>query len=107
RIGLGHEANSYGCHGPSLAIPTARTTGIYNSGYAERNIDYGDADDMLAGGAEMAGTPLGMAGFTAARAMSARNDEPEKASRPWDKDRDGFVLGDGAAVLVQIGRAHV
>lgn len=90
----------YGIKGPNLAIVTACTTGTHNIGEAARLIAYGDADVMLAGGAEMASCPLGVAGFAAARALSTRNDDPETASRPWDKDRDGFVLGDGAGVLV-------
>ena len=102
----GNIAIRYGYRGPNFAITTACTTGTHNIGYAARTIAYGDADVMIAGGAEMASTPLGMAGFTAARAMSTRNDEPEKASRPWDKDRDGFVLGDGAAVLVLEALEH-
>ncbi len=86
--------------GPSIAITTACTTGTHNIGMAARMIAYGDADVMLVGGAEMATTPVGIGGFSAARAMSTRNDDPERASRPWDKDRDGFVLGDGAGMLV-------
>ena len=89
-----------GAKGPNIAIVTACTTGTHNIGEAARMIAYGDADVMIAGGAEMASTPLGLAGFAAARALSTRNDSPETASRPWDKDRDGFVLGDGAGVLV-------
>nr|WP_203342037.1 beta-ketoacyl-ACP synthase II [Vibrio metschnikovii] len=89
-----------GLRGPNLAISTACTTGLHNIGHAARMIAYGDADAMVAGGAEKASTPLGMAGFGAAKALSTRNDEPQKASRPWDKDRDGFVLGDGAGVIV-------
>src|SRR5690606_11916275 len=81
-------------------VTTACTTGTHSIGLAARSIMYGDADVMLAGGAEMATTPLGIGGFAAARALSTRNDNPEAASRPWDKDRDGFVLGDGAGVLV-------
>lgn len=96
----GHVAMQYGFTGPNIAISTACTTGTHNIGYAARTIAYGDADVMLAGGAEAACTPSGMAGFCAARAMSTRNDSPEEASRPWDKDRDGFVLGDGAGALV-------
>ncbi len=89
-----------GLRGPNIAISTACTTGLHNIGHAARMIAYGDADAMLAGGAEKASTPLGIAGFGAAKALSTRNDEPQKASRPWDKDRDGFVLGDGAGIIV-------
>ncbi|WP_407506848.1 beta-ketoacyl-ACP synthase II [Vibrio parahaemolyticus] len=89
-----------GLRGPNIAISTACTTGLHNIGHAARMIAYGDADVMVAGGAEKASTPLGMAGFGAAKALSTRNDEPQKASRPWDKGRDGFVLGDGAGVMV-------
>lgn len=96
----GNLAIKYGFKGPNIAITTACTTGTHNIGQAMRMIQYGDADVMLAGGAEMATTPLGIAGFSAARALSTRNDDPEAASRPWDKDRDGFVLGDGAGILV-------
>lgn len=96
----GNLAIRYGFKGPNIAITTACTTGTHNIGFAMRTIQYGDADVMLAGGAEMATTELGVGGFGAARALSTRNEEPEKASRPWDKDRDGFVLGDGAGVLV-------
>lgn len=96
----GQLSMHYGITGPSLAIVTACTTGVHNIGQAARMIAYGDADTMLAGGAEKASTELGMAGFNAARALSTRNDDPQAASRPWDKDRDGFVLGDGAGVLV-------
>ncbi|MBU2887048.1 beta-ketoacyl-ACP synthase II [Gilvimarinus agarilyticus] len=90
----------YGLRGPNLAVTTACTTGTHSIGLAARSIMYGDADVMLAGGAEMATTPVGLGGFAAARALSNRNDDPQAASRPWDKDRDGFVLGDGAGVLV-------
>lgn len=86
--------------GPNIAIVTACSTGTHNIGTAARLIAYGDADIMIAGGAEMASTPLCVAGFAAARALSTRNDNPAGASRPWDHDRDGFVLGDGAGVLV-------
>ncbi len=86
--------------GPSIAITTACTTGTHNIGMAARMIAYGDADAMLVGGAEMATTPVGLGGFCAARAMSTRNDDPEAASRPWDRGRDGFVLGDGAGMMV-------
>ena len=96
----GNLAIKYGFKGPNIAITTACTTGTHNIGQAMRMIQYGDADVMLAGGAEMATTPLGIAGFSAARALSTRNEDPEAASRPWDKDRDGFVLGDGAGILV-------
>ncbi|HHF0504377.1 TPA: beta-ketoacyl-ACP synthase II [Vibrio antiquarius] len=89
-----------GLRGPNIAISTACTTGLHNIGHAARMIAYGDADAMVAGGAEKASTPLGMAGFGAAKALSTRNDEPQKASRPWDKGRDGFVLGDGAGMMV-------
>lgn len=90
----------YGMKGPNLATVTACTTATHNIGLAARLIQYGDADVMLAGGSEMATTPLGMGGFCAARALSTRNDDPEGASRPWDAERDGFVLSDGAGVLV-------
>jgi len=90
----------FGFKGPNLAIVTACTTGTHSIGEAARLIEYGDADVMLAGGAESTVSPLGMGGFCAARALSTRNDDPTTASRPWDKDRDGFVLGEGAGVLV-------
>lgn len=96
----GNVAIKYGLRGPNIAITTACTSGTHNIGHAMRMIQYGDADAMVAGGAEMATTPLGLAGFSAARALSTRNDDPTAASRPWDRDRDGFVLGDGAGVLV-------
>jgi len=89
-----------GIKGPNMATVTACTTGTHNLGESARKIIYGDADVMIAGGAEMASTPLGLAGFAAARALSTRNDSPETASRPWDRDRDGFVLGDGAGIMV-------
>ncbi len=89
-----------GLKGPNISIVSACATGTHNIGDAARMIKYGDVDVMLAGGAEMATTPLGIGGFAAARALSTRNDDPERASRPWDKDRDGFVLGDGAGVLM-------
>jgi len=93
-------AIKHNLQGPSIAIATACSTGTHNIGMAARMIAYGDADAMLAGGSEMATTPVGLGAFAAARAMSTRNDEPERASRPWDKNRDGFVLGDGAGMLV-------
>ena len=96
----GNISIEYGFKGPNIAITTACTTGTHNIGYAARTIAYGDADAMVAGGAEMASGQLGMGGFGAARALSTRNDDPTRASRPWDKDRDGFVLGDGAGVIV-------
>jgi 3-oxoacyl-[acyl-carrier-protein] synthase II len=96
----GNTAIRFGYRGPNISIVTACTTGTHNIGYAARTIAYGDADVMLAGGSEMATTRTGVAAFSAARALSTRNDEPEKASRPWDRDRDGFVLSDGAGVLV-------
>ena len=96
----GNAAIRFGYQGPNIAIVTACTTGTHNIGYAARTIAYGDADVMLAGGSEMATTRTSIAGFSSARALSTRNDEPEKASRPWDKGRDGFVLSDGAGVVV-------
>ncbi|RCV87276.1 beta-ketoacyl-ACP synthase II [Vreelandella rituensis] len=96
----GNLAIQHGFRGPNIAITTACTTGTHNIGYSARTIAYGDADVMVCGGAEMATTPLGLGGFAAARALSTRNDDPEAASRPWDRDRDGFVLSDGAGVLV-------
>lgn len=96
----GNLAIRYGLRGPNIAISTACTTGTHNIGVAARMIALGEADVMFAGGAEMACTPVGLGGFAAARALSTRNDDPQAASRPWDRDRDGFVLGDGAGVLV-------
>ncbi|QGP53611.1 3-oxoacyl-[acyl-carrier-protein] synthase 2 [Piscirickettsia salmonis] len=96
----GNLSIKHGFKGPNIAIVTACTTGTHNLGYAARTIAYGDADVMIAGGAEKAVTSLGISGFAAARALSKRNDDPVAASRPWDKDRDGFILGDGAAVVV-------
>jgi 3-oxoacyl-[acyl-carrier-protein] synthase II len=96
----GHLSIMHGLKGPNISIVTACTSGVHNIGHAGRMIAYGDADAMLAGGAEKASTRTGMGGFGAARALSTRNDDPQKASRPWDKDRDGFVLGDGAGVVV-------
>ena len=96
----GNLSIKYGFKGPNFAIVTACTTGTHNIGDASRLIEYGDADVMIAGGSEMSTTNCGLGGFAAARALSTRNDDPATASRPWDKDRDGFVLGDGAGVLV-------
>ncbi len=96
----GHVSIRYGYTGPNLAIVTACTTGLHCIGEAGRLIEYGDADVMIAGGAESTVSPLGVGGFAAARALSTRNDDPATASRPWDKDRDGFVLGEGAGVMV-------
>ena len=96
----GNLAIQHGFRGPNIAITTACTTGTHNIGYSARTIAYGDADVMICGGAEMATTPLGLGGFSAARALSTRNDDPQAASRPWDRDRDGFVLSDGAGILV-------
>ncbi len=96
----GHLSIRYGLQGPNIALVTACTTGTHSIGEAGRIIEYGDADVMVAGGAEMATSPTGVAGFASAKALSTRNDAPERASRPWDVDRDGFVLGDGAGVMV-------
>ena len=96
----GHISIRYGFTGPNMAIVTACTTGLHCIGEAGRLIEYGDADVMVAGGAEATVSPLGLGGFAAARALSTRNDDPTTASRPWDKDRDGFVLGEGAGVVV-------
>ena len=96
----GNLSIMYGLKGPNLSIVSACATATHSIGDAARMIVYGDADVMVAGGAEMGSTPLGIGGFAAARALSTRNDDPEAASRPWDADRDGFVLGDGAGVLV-------
>ena len=96
----GHISIRYGFTGPNMAIVTACTTGLHCIGEAGRLIEYGDADVMVAGGAESTVSPLGVGGFAAARALSTRNDDPQTASRPWDRDRDGFVLGEGAGVLV-------
>ncbi|MFO1200569.1 MAG: beta-ketoacyl-ACP synthase II [Burkholderiaceae bacterium] len=90
----------FGLQGPNLAVVTACTTGLHCIGQAGRLIEYGDADVMVAGGSESTISPLGVGGFCSARAMSTRNDDPTTASRPWDKDRDGFVLGEGAGVMV-------
>jgi len=96
----GHLSIKYGFTGPNLAIVTACTTGLHSIGEAGRLIQYGDADVMIAGGSEATVSPLGVGGFAAARALSTRNDDPGSASRPWDRERDGFVLGEGAGVLV-------
>ena len=96
----GHLSIIHGMKGPNISIVTACTTGTHNIGEAGRMIAYGDADVMVAGGTEFATTPTGLGGFAAARALSSRNDEPTRASRPWDLGRDGFVLSDGAGVLV-------
>jgi 3-oxoacyl-[acyl-carrier-protein] synthase II len=96
----GNVSIQYGMKGPNIALVSACTTGTHNIGLAARAIVHGDADVMVAGASEMATTKLGITGFAAMRALSIRNSEPEKASRPWDKDRDGFVLGDGAGILV-------
>ena len=96
----GHVSIQFGFKGPNLAIVTACTTGLHCIGQAGRMIEYGDADVVVAGGSEAAVSPLGVGGFAAMRALSTRNDDPATASRPWDKDRDGFVLGEGAGVMV-------
>ncbi|MCW8918069.1 MAG: beta-ketoacyl-ACP synthase II [Gammaproteobacteria bacterium] len=96
----GHVSIMYGLKGPNIALVTACATGTHSIGDAARLIEYGDADVMVAGGAEMATSPCGLGGFASARALSTRNDDPQTASRPWDKDRDGFVLSDGAGVVV-------
>lgn len=102
----GNLSIRYGLKGINLAVSTACTTGTHCVGLAAREIVYGSADVMVAGGAEMATTPVGIAGFGAARALSKRNDDPQGASRPWDRDRDGFVLGDGAGILVLESLEH-
>ncbi len=96
----GHVSMRCGFKGPNLAIATACSTGLHSIGEAGRIIEYGDADVMVAGGSEATVSPLGLGGFAAMRALSTRNDDPKTASRPWDKDRDGFVLGEGAGVMV-------
>ena len=96
----GNLSVKYNLQGPNLAVVTACTSGTHNIGLGARLIAQGDADAMLVGGAEMATTPVGLGGFAAARALSTRNEDPEAASRPWDRDRDGFVLGDGAGVMM-------
>ncbi|MEY3062194.1 MAG: 3-oxoacyl-[acyl-carrier-protein] synthase 2 [Pseudomonadota bacterium] len=96
----GHVSMRFGFKGPNLAVVTACTTGLHCIGEASRMIEYGDADVVVAGGSEATISPLGLGGFAAMRALSTRNDNPAAASRPWDKDRDGFVLGEGAGVMV-------
>ncbi|PZO14079.1 MAG: beta-ketoacyl-[acyl-carrier-protein] synthase II [Burkholderiales bacterium] len=96
----GHVSIRYGFKGPNLAVVTACTTGLHCIGEAARKIEYGDADVIVAGGSEATVSPLGVGGFAAMRAVSTRNDDPATASRPWDRDRDGFVLGEGAGVMV-------
>ncbi len=99
-MAAGQVSMHFGIKGPSLSIVTACTSGTHSIGQAMRMIQYGECDVMLAGGAEMSSCEMGIAGFAAAKALSTRNDNPQGASRPWDKDRDGFVLSDGAGVVV-------
>src|SRR6202035_364896 len=99
-LAAGHVSMKYGAKGPNEATATACTTSAHSIGDSFRIIQHGDADVMIAGGSEAAITPLGVGGFAAMRALSTRNDDPEKSSRPWDKDRDGFVMGEGAGILV-------
>ena len=96
----GHVSIKFGFKGPNIAVVTACTTGLHAIGLSARMIEYGDCDVMVAGGAEATVSPLGVGGFAAARALSTRNEDPKTASRPWDKDRDGFVLGEGSGVVV-------
>ncbi len=102
----GHVSMRFGFKGPNLAIVTACSTGLHSIGQAGRMIEYGDADVMVAGGSESTVSPLGIGGFASMRALSTRNDDPATASRPWDKDRDGFVLGEGAGVVVLEAYEH-
>jgi 3-oxoacyl-[acyl-carrier-protein] synthase II len=102
----GYVSMKFGFKGPNLSIATACTTGLHSIGVAGRMIEYGDADVMIAGGAEATVSPLGVGGFAAMRALSTRNNDPKTASRPWDKERDGFVLGEGSGVLVLESYEH-
>ena len=102
----GHVSMRFGFKGPNLAVVTACTTGLHCIGEAGRMIEYGDADVVVAGGAEATISPLGVGGFAAMRALSTRNDDPAAASRPWDRDRDGFILGEGAGVMVLESLEH-
>ncbi len=102
----GHVSMRYGFKGPNLAVVTACTTGLHCIGEGARKIEYGDADVVIAGGSEATVSPLGVGGFASMRALSTRNDDPATASRPWDKDRDGFVLGEGAGVMVLESYEH-
>ena len=99
-LAAGHVSVRYGVKGPNSAVATACTTGAHAIGDAYRLIQHGYADAMICGGAEASVTPLGVAGFAAMRALSTRNDDPQRASRPWDRDRDGFVVGEGAGILI-------
>jgi 3-oxoacyl-[acyl-carrier-protein] synthase II len=99
-LAAGHVSMKFGAKGPNEATATACTTSCHSIGDAARIIQYGDAEVMIAGGTEAAVTPMGIGGFAAMRALSTRNDAPEKASRPWDKDRDGFIVGEGAGILI-------
>ena len=96
----GYASLRFGFRGPNISIASACSSASHSIGYSFRSISYGDADIMLTGGAEMATTPLGLAGFNAAKALSTNNENPQAASRPWDKKRDGFVLGEGAGCLI-------
>src|SRR5574343_283807 len=102
----GHVSMQFGFKGPCLSVVTACTTGLHCIGEAARKIEYGDADIVVAGGSEATVSPLGVGGFAAMRALSTRNDDPKTASRPWDRDRDGFVLGEGAGVMVLESYEH-